>query len=83
MRAIEVATAEQERQRSICGLSNLPSTDLERYKAGLVGYLDVVYARESVLTNEQTSAQIGGQRLVASVVLIKALGGGWAGGNAP
>lgn len=55
----------------------------ERYKAGLVGYLDVVYAQQSVLTNEQTAAQISGQRLVASVVLIKALGGGWAGGNAP
>ncbi len=56
---------------------------MQRYKAGLVGYLDVVYAQQSVLTNEQTAAQISGQRLVASVVLIKALGGGWAGGNAP
>ena len=56
---------------------------VERYKAGLVGYLDVVFAQESVLTNEQISAQISGQRLVASVVLIKALGGGWTGANAP
>ena len=56
---------------------------MQRYKAGLVGYLDVVYAQQSVLTNEQTAAQIGGQRLVASVVLIKALGGGWAGRNTP
>src|ERR1700733_6686820 len=54
---------------------------MQRYKAGLVGYLDVVYAQQSVLTNEQTASQIGGQRLVASVVLIKALGGGWAGGK--
>jgi outer membrane protein, multidrug efflux system len=56
---------------------------MQRYKAGLVGYLDVVFAQQSVLTNEQTASQISGQRLVASVVLIKALGGGWAGGNAP
>jgi outer membrane protein, multidrug efflux system len=55
----------------------------QRYKAGLVGYLDVVYAQESVLSNEQTAAQISGQQLVASVVLIKALGGGWAGENTP
>jgi multidrug efflux system outer membrane protein len=55
----------------------------QRYKAGLVGYLDVVYAQESVLSNEQTAAQISGQQLVASVVLIKALGGGWAGGKTP
>jgi multidrug efflux system outer membrane protein len=56
---------------------------MQRYKAGLVGYLDVVYAQQSVLTNEQTKAQISGQRLVASVELIKALGGGWAGGSTP
>jgi multidrug efflux system outer membrane protein len=56
---------------------------MQRYKAGLVDYLDVVYAQESVLTNEQTSAQISGQRLVAAVILIKALGGGWAGGKTP
>ncbi len=56
---------------------------MQRYKVGLVGYLDVVYAQETELSNEQTAAQISGQRLVASVVLIKALGGGWAGGNTP
>jgi multidrug efflux system outer membrane protein len=56
---------------------------MQRYTAGLVGYLDVVYAQQSVLTNERTAAQISGQQLVASVVLIKALGGGWAGGNTP
>jgi multidrug efflux system outer membrane protein len=55
----------------------------QRYKAGLVGYLDVVYAQQSVLANEQTAAQVSGQQLVASVVLIKALGGGWAGGSTP
>jgi multidrug efflux system outer membrane protein len=56
---------------------------LQRYRAGLVSYLDVVFAQESVLTNERTAAQISGQQLVASVVLIKALGGGWEGGNTP
>lgn len=52
-------------------------------QSGLVSYLDVVFAQESVLTNERTAAQISGQQLVASVVLIKALGGGWEGGNTP
>ena len=56
---------------------------MQRYKAGLVGYLDVVYAQETELSNERTAAQISGERLVASVVLIKALGGGWTGGNTP
>jgi multidrug efflux system outer membrane protein len=56
---------------------------MQRYKAGLVGYLDVVYAQQRVLTDEQTASRISGQRLVASVVLIKALGGEWSGRNAP
>jgi multidrug efflux system outer membrane protein len=49
----------------------------ERFKRGLVSYLDVVQAQQNVLFNERTAAQIAGQRLTASVVLIKALGGGW------
>jgi multidrug efflux system outer membrane protein len=55
----------------------------QRFRAGLVGYLNVVVAQETELANEQTAAQIAGQRLVASVVLIKALGGGWAGAPTP
>jgi multidrug efflux system outer membrane protein len=55
----------------------------QRYKAGLVNYLDVIFAQETVLANERTAAQISSQRLVASVVLIKALGGGWTGVNTP
>jgi multidrug efflux system outer membrane protein len=49
----------------------------DRYKRGLVSYLDVVTAEQNVLFNERAATQISGQRLVDSVVLIKALGGGW------
>jgi multidrug efflux system outer membrane protein len=49
----------------------------ERFKAGLVSYLDVITAQQAVLFNERTSTQIAGQRMLATVVLIKALGGGW------
>lgn len=51
------------------------STD--RYTGGLVSYLDVVTAQQTLLNNEQQLAVIRGQRLVTSVLLIKALGGGW------
>jgi NodT family efflux transporter outer membrane factor (OMF) lipoprotein len=51
------------------------STD--RYTGGLVNYLDVVTAQQNLLTNEQELAVIRGQRLITSVLLIKALGGGW------
>lgn len=49
----------------------------DRFKAGLVSYLDVVAAQQAVLFNERTATQIAGQRMLATVVLIKALGGGW------
>jgi multidrug efflux system outer membrane protein len=52
---------------------------LNRYRGGLVSYLDVVYAQTALLANQRTATQIGGQRMVATVVLIKALGGGWLG----
>jgi len=48
-----------------------------RYVGGLVSYLDVVSAQENVLNSEQQAAIIEGQRLVTTVLLVKALGGGW------
>jgi multidrug efflux system outer membrane protein len=56
---------------------------LNRYRSGLVGYLDVIYAQTALLANQRTASQIVGQRMVATVVLIKALGGGWLGVPAP
>jgi len=50
---------------------------VDRYKGGLVSYLDVVTAQQNLLINEQEAAVIQGQRLVTSVLLVKALGGGW------
>ncbi|MGA2095528.1 MAG: efflux transporter outer membrane subunit [Candidatus Acidiferrum sp.] len=49
----------------------------DRYRGGLVSYLDVVTAQQNLLNNEQEAAVIQGQRLVTSVLLVKDLGGGW------
>ena len=48
-----------------------------RYTGGLVSYLDVVSAQQNLLSNEQQLAVLQGQKLVTSVLLVKALGGGW------
>ncbi len=50
---------------------------LNQYKAGTVSYVNVMAAQTSALSNEQTAVALQGQRLTASVQLIKALGGGW------
>ncbi len=49
----------------------------ERYRSGLVSYLEVVDASREALQAERADARLAGQRLAASVQLIKALGGGW------
>jgi outer membrane protein TolC len=56
---------------------------LNRYQAGIAGYTDVVVAVNQALANQQKSIQIAQQRLNASVLLVKALGGGWDQPNKP
>jgi len=48
-----------------------------QYRAGTVTYLAVVVVQAAALVNERAELAIVGRRLVASVNLIKALGGGW------
>jgi hypothetical protein len=50
---------------------------LHQYQAGLVSYLDVVVAQQTLLTNEQAATQVNGAETVSTVALIRALGGGW------
>jgi len=47
------------------------------YKAGTVGYVNVLTAQTTAFTAEQKLQTIAGQRMVSSVGLVKALGGGW------
>ena len=50
---------------------------LNQYRAGTANYLAVVVVQAVSLANERAALAILGRRLDASVVLIKALGGGW------
>ncbi|MEI8198250.1 MAG: efflux transporter outer membrane subunit, partial [Phycisphaerae bacterium] len=48
-----------------------------QYQQGLVNNLVVIDADRTLLTNELAALQIQSQRLVSTVLLFKALGGGW------
>jgi NodT family efflux transporter outer membrane factor (OMF) lipoprotein len=50
---------------------------LNRYRGGLVTYLEVITAQSIALQNESTEVDLLRRRMDASVLLIKALGGGW------
>jgi multidrug efflux system outer membrane protein len=49
----------------------------ERYRSGVVSYIEVVDANRDALTAKRAATQLTGQRLIATVQLIKALGGGF------
>ncbi len=69
--------ASQSQQQAVDSARRTLDIASSRYTGGLVNYLDVVNAQQNLLNNEQELAVIHGQRLVTSVLLIKALGGGW------
>jgi len=48
-----------------------------RYRAGIDPYLNVIAAQTILLSSQQTVVNFQEQQMVASVQLIKALGGGW------
>ncbi len=54
-----------------------------RYKGGIATYLEVVVAQTAALNNERVGVSILARRLTASVLLIKALGGGWDASRLP
>ena len=70
----EQATAlEQGRQASTQALSLLKT----RYEAGLITYLEVSDAERSLLQFERSQAQNQSSRLLATIRLVRSLGGGW------
>ena len=54
-----------------------------QYKAGTTSYLSVVQVQATQLANERTQVGIVGERLAATVALVRALGGGWRSSDLP
>jgi multidrug efflux system outer membrane protein len=64
--------------RAVDAASKAAELSRTRYKEGLVSYFEVVDAERTLLDNQILAYDLNGQRLVTSVLLIKALGGGWS-----
>ena len=50
---------------------------LNQYRAGTVAYTSVITEQTMLLSDQQAPLAVQQSRLVASVALIEALGGGW------
>ena len=67
----------QVQDKAVTAARQALDTLTNQYKAGMISYLNVMTAQTVALTNEQAAVQLLGERLGASVLLVKALGGGW------
>ncbi|HET6935569.1 MAG TPA: efflux transporter outer membrane subunit [Candidatus Angelobacter sp.] len=72
-----LAQAAETQQQAVDAAQRALKIANDRYVGGLVTYLDVITAEQVLLDNQRLATQLLGQRLVTSVGLIKALGGGW------
>ena len=76
----EEATLQDE---AVQGARQVVELTNNQYAAGVVSYLNVITAQATALNNERTAVNLAGQRLTASVGLIRALGGGWIAAELP
>jgi NodT family efflux transporter outer membrane factor (OMF) lipoprotein len=73
----------KRQQRAVESARESEGLSMNRYKGGLVTYLEVVTAQSIRLDNERLAVDIGRRRMEAGVLLIRALGGGWNAGSLP
>jgi NodT family efflux transporter outer membrane factor (OMF) lipoprotein len=71
--------SEEEEQQNTAVESAQRSLDLSlaRYRGGVAIYTEVITAQNALLADQRTGIGIQARRMTASVLLVKALGGGW------
>jgi NodT family efflux transporter outer membrane factor (OMF) lipoprotein len=81
LRILEEEDAKQ--QQAVASAERSTALSLNRYKWGLVTYFEVITAQSIALNDEITAVNILTRRMNSSVLLIKALGGGWDASSLP
>lgn len=72
-----LADQAEAQSRAVISSRHAASLAEDRYHSGIVAYIEVVDANRDELAAERANAQLAGERLIATVQLIKAPGGGW------
>jgi NodT family efflux transporter outer membrane factor (OMF) lipoprotein len=70
-------------QVAIASAQQAVNVALNEYQAGTVSYVVVITQQEVLLADQQAAVTVQENRLVASVALIEALGGGWSTAELP
>jgi len=73
----------QQQQQAVASSQESLQLFTNRYKGGVDTYLQVITAQTIELANERNAIDILRRRMDASVLLVKALGGGWKVSNLP
>ena len=70
-------TEAQQQQQATASASKAVQLFTQRYEGGVDNYLQVITAQTTLLTNQRNDIDIQRRRMDASVLLVKAVGGGW------
>ena len=81
LRILEQEAKAQDDAVKAARLSVTMSTN--QYKAGTISTLDLLVVVTNARNNERTAITIFGNRMSASALLVKALGGGWKSSDLP
>jgi NodT family efflux transporter outer membrane factor (OMF) lipoprotein len=66
-----------DEQRAVASARQSFDLSNQRYKGGVTSYLEVLTAEATLLGNQRTAIDLETRQFVASVGLVRALGGGW------
>lgn len=82
--SLKILSEEAARQkRAVEAARRAEELAMNRYRGGMVTYLDVISTQSTRLQNERIAVDIERRRMEASVALVRALGGGWSIHNLP
>jgi NodT family efflux transporter outer membrane factor (OMF) lipoprotein len=81
LRVLEEEAAIQD--RATVAAERFLTLATNRYRGGVATYLEVIIAQSAALANERAGVTLLIRRMSASVLLLKALGGGWTASMLP
>jgi len=70
-------------QRAVASAQHSFDLSDQRYKGGVTSYLEVLTAEATLLQNQRTAIDLQTRQFVASVGLVRSLGGGWDASQLP